>query len=132
MLPVEIQQQFLVPPTDDWNWGKNLLYNKESLVELVAGRIQKRKDTVNMDRFLKNSFINKIQLPNELKDRRIFNPVEVPLLDLLAVDKDRMDSWDVPSRQYITQMQANRGLSLDILKLVEVREIVVGVTPRRS
>ena len=129
MLPVEIQQQFLVPPTDDWNWGKNLLYNKESLVELIAGRIQKRKDTLNMNRFVKNSFINKIQLPNELEDRRIFNPGEVPLLDMLAVDKDRMDSWDVPSRQYITQMQANRGLSLDILKLVEVREIVVGVTP---
>ena len=50
------------------------------------------------------------------------------MLDLLAVDMDRADSWNVPTRDYVTQMQANRGLSLDILKLVEVREIIVGVT----
>ena len=54
--------------------------------------------------------------------------MEVPLLDFLAVDKDRMDSWNVPSRQYIAEMQTNRGLSLEVLKRVEVREIIVGVS----
>ena len=128
MLPVETHQQFLVPPTDDWSWGKNLIYNKDSLVKLVAEKIVKRKDKVNMDNFVKNSATDKIQIPNEPEDRRKFNPVEIPLLDMLAIDKDRVDSWDVPSRQYITQLQANRGLGFNILDRVEVREIVVGVT----
>ena len=34
----------------------------------------------------------------------------------------------MPDRKCIKQMQENRGLSLEILELVEVREIVVGVT----
>ena len=89
-------------------------------MELIAGRVQPRKDKLNMDMFLKNSSMNKVQLPQDPEDRKLFNPVEVPLLDLLAVDKDRMDSWNIPSKQYITEMQTNRGLSLEILKLVEV------------
>ena len=84
-----------------------MLYNKNSLVELVAGRVQPRRDKLNMDRFLKNSVLNKTQLPNKLKERQLFNPVEVPLLDLLAVDSDQMDSWNVPDRKCIKQMQEN-------------------------
>ena len=132
MLPVEKEHTFLIPPTDNWSWGKNLSYNKESLVKIVAGRVVPRKDTWNMDNFLKHSSLSKVQLPENSKDRSKFNPIDVPLLDLLSVDMDRADSWTLPSRDCVSSMQANRGLSLEMVKLVEVKEIIVGVTPRRS
>ena len=125
--PVRKEQQFLIPPSDNWNWGKNLRYNKDSLVNMIAGKIVHRKDKVNMDNFLKNSALSEIQTPQEQSDRKSFNPIEIPILDLLAVDRDRADSWNVPTSEYITRMQADRGLSLDMIKLVEVREIIVGV-----
>ena len=118
MLPVRKEHQFLIPPTDNWSWGKNLLYNKDSLVKMVAGKILSRRDRLNMDNFLKNSALSEVQTPQELNDRRNFNPIEVPVLDLLAVDRDRADSWNVPTSEYITRMQANRGLSLDMLEVV--------------
>ena len=64
-LPVDKQQQFLIPPTDDWRWGRKQLYNKDSLVELIAGKVEPRRDKANMDRFLRNSSMNKIQMPVE-------------------------------------------------------------------
>ena len=97
ILPVRSEQQFLIPPSDNWNWGKNLRYNKDSLVRLIAGKIVHRKDKANMDNFLKNSALSEIQTPQEQSDRRSFNPIEIPILDLLAVDRDRADSWNVPT-----------------------------------
>ena len=64
-LPVDKQQQVLIPPTDDWRWGRKQLYNKDSLVELIAGKMEPRRDKANMDRFLRNSSMNKIQMPVE-------------------------------------------------------------------
>ena len=127
-LSVDKQQQFLIPPTDKWMWGKQELYNKESLAELIAGKLETRRDKTNMDLFLRNSSINKVQLPREPKHRQLFNPIDVPLLDILAVDSDCVDSWNMPDRKCIREMQENRGLSLVMRDLVEVREIVVGVT----
>ena len=132
ILPVRSEQQFLIPPSDNWSWGKNLRYNKDSLVKLIAGKIVPRKDKVNMDNFLKNSTLSEVQTPQEQSDWKGFNPIEIPILDLLAVDRDRADSWNVPTSEYITRMQTDRGLSLNMIKLVEVREILVGSQPRRS
>ena len=129
MIPEEKEHLFLIPPTDNWSWGRNLLYNKESLVKLIAGKVVPRKDAVNMNNFLKCSHLSKVQLPQNKDDRSKFNPINVPFLDLLSVDMDRADAWTISSREYISIMQANRGLSLDMLELVEVRELVVGVTP---
>ena len=128
ILPVRREQQFLVPPSDDWSWGKNLQYNKDSLVRMIAGTIVHRKDKVNMDNFLKNSALSSIQTPQEESNRKGFNPIVTPILDLMAIDRDRADSWNVPTSEYITRMQADRGLSLDMIARVEVREILVGVT----
>ena len=127
--PETFEQRFLVPPTDDWSWGKNKLFNKDSLVESISRKVKPRQDTFNMDLFLRQSAINKIQLPEEPEDRKLFNPVEIPILDLLAADSDRVDSWNVPDRKCIINMQVNRGLSLQMLKQVTVKEIIVGATP---
>ena len=81
-----------------------------------------------MKKFLKNSPLNKIQLPIADNQKRFFNPIDVPLLDFIAADSRRVDVWNMPSIEYLSFMQENRGMSLSMLGRITVQEIIVGET----
>ena len=50
--------------------------------------------------------------------KHMFNPLEVPIMDILAVDTEREFGWHY-------QSQANRGLARSMLWVYEVREIIL-------
>ena len=126
----------LLPQGNNIGWGNPThLYSKESLIEMVTGKdlLSKRSRRVGKDRTLMDEFLRHVpsaMIPMVPTKREGFNPVVVPLLDYLAVDVRRSDSWSYPSRQYVSFLQNHRGLSMDLLRKVEVREIVVGESSR--
>ena len=57
-----------------------------------------------------------------------FLPRSAPLIDILSIGLHSGAGWKYPSADTIHGIQINRGLSYQMLKDVEVREIVAGVS----
>ena len=86
-----------------------------------------------MKRFLVNSPLNEVFIPSSmLHNVKELLPVGAPLIDFLAVDSERTDSWNVGTfgtkSTIIQEIQETRGLSYQLLDMVTVREILVGIT----
>ena len=111
-------------------WGDKRLLGKFNFIEKLTGfkkRMTDHKDDRCMTAYLKavmKDGLNHV----ELSSLRAFLPGGAPLLDFLAIDLERIDCWAYPAREMILEFQENRGLGNYMLKGVEVREIVVGVT----
>ena len=78
-----------------------------------------------MERHLKFSSIDGAIDPKVYSYKHKFNPLEVPLMDILAVDTQRDFEWQFPSRETMMSLQANRGLARSMLRVCEVREIIL-------
>ena len=50
----------------------------------------------------------------------MFNPLDVPILDILAVETEKDHGWQYPSKETMMGLQANRGLARAMLSNLEV------------
>ena len=57
-----------------------------------------------------------------------FLPLQAPLLDFRMEDTKRTDSWKYPKLEELEKYQRYRGLNLEMLDRIEVRELVCGVS----
>ena len=57
-----------------------------------------------------------------------FLPLQAPLLDFPMEDTKRTDSWKYPKLEELEKYQRYRGLNLEMLDRIEVRELVCGVS----
>ena len=56
---------------------------------------------------------------------RMYNPLDVPILDILAVETEREFGWQYPSQATMLGLQANRGLARSMLQICDVKELVL-------
>ena len=63
--------------------------------------------------------------PVDKRDGAHFNPVDVPLLDILAMEADQEYGWKIPSKEVLQEFQDFRGLGARMLKKCEVKEITL-------
>ena len=63
--------------------------------------------------------------PVDKWDGRPFNPVDLPLLDILAMEADQTYGWKIPSKEALQKFQEFRGLGDRMLKKCEVKEITL-------
>ena len=55
----------------------------------------------------------------------MFNPLEIPIMDILVVETEREFGWQYPSQATIIGLQANRGLARSMLRTCEVKELIL-------
>lgn len=60
--------------------------------------------------------------------REQFLPVDAPLLDFLVEEVKNIEGWRYPKLEDLEKYQLYRGLNLDMLHRIEVRELVCGVS----
>ena len=64
--------------------------------------------------------------PADKRDGHHFNLVDVPLLNILAMEADQEYGWKYPSQEALQEFQEFRGLGDRMLKKCEVKEILNG------
>ena len=80
-----------------------------------------------MTAFLDSVIVNKVQNPG-LTPFEEFLPRSAPLVDFLSIGLHSGAGWKYPSANMIHAIQKNQGLSFQMLKEVEVKEIIAGVS----
>ena len=63
--------------------------------------------------------------PVDKRDSRHFNPIDVPILDILAMEADQEYGWKYPSKEALQEFKEFRGLSDRMLKKCVVKEIIL-------
>ena len=64
-------------------------------------------------------------IPEDDHYKTKFNPVEIPLTDMLAINTARDLGWMLPARDTMMMLQANRGLARSMLRTCNVKEIIL-------
>ena len=112
----------------DWRSCGEVQQNGD--VESLTGKIPyiaTKNDAFNMDLYLNKN--DRSGIPDlRVGDWEDFMPAGAPLIDFLAVATDQEASWKYPRPSKIRQYQENRGLTYNILKEVEVREVTIGLS----
>ena len=127
-------QTWLIPQPRSNSWGDSKLHNKVNLVRDMIGykpRINTKDDEKNIRLYLNKSFKDKLVIPRTGLDEE-FMPMGEPLLDFLAVDTESSAGWKYPKLEELKSYQANRGLTFSVLKEVEVREIICGISAQEE
>ena len=65
------------------------------------------KDRRKMERHLRYSSLDCAMYPEKPSFGHMFNPLEVPILDVLAVDSEGEFGWQYPSKETVIGLQAN-------------------------
>ena len=89
--------------------------------------MNKRKDAECMTSFLDAVVVNGVQDPG-LTAFEEFLPRSAPLVDFLSIGLHSDTGWKYSSANTIHTIQKDRGLSFQMLKEVEVKEIIAGVS----
>ena len=89
--------------------------------------MNKKKDEECMTMFLDQVIVNGVQDPG-LTPFEEFLPRSAPLVDFLSIGMHSGAGWKYPSADTIHRIQRNRGLSFQMLKDIEVKEIIAGVS----
>ena len=87
-LPQDEHHRLLVPRTATNHWSNSTgTYSKDNVPLLVTGKKDDKweKDRVKMERHLKFSSLDQAMFPEKDQFKRMFNPLDVPILDILAV-----------------------------------------------
>ena len=124
------QQQFLIPPPKENSWGNLRVLDKKNIVRAFVGvtpEMNKRKDEECMTAFLDATVVNGVQDPG-ITPIEEFLPRSAPLVDFLSIGLHSGAGWKYPSHKLIHGIQQNRGLSFQMLKEIEVKEIIAGVS----
>ena len=88
--------------------------------------MNKQRDEECMDIFLDNVKVNGVQDPGLTPFKEVL-PRSAPLVDFLSIGIPSRAGWKYPSADTIHGIQASQGLSYQMLKDVEVKEIIAGV-----
>ena len=83
------------------------------------------EDRRKMERHLKYSSLDHAMHPEDDHRRRKFNPVEIPLRDILAVETEKDYGWMFPSRDTMMKLQVNRVLARSMVRTCRVEEIIL-------
>ena len=112
-------------------WGEKRIGNKVDMVAQIVGfkhRMNNGRDQICMQRYLTRVSKSGLDMPTMLNLEQ-FLPVDAPLLDYLVHDTRRLEGLKYPKLEDLESGdQSNRGLSLGMLKEIEVRELVCGVS----
>ena len=134
--------KLLFPTGIESEWGSDNAVKKgkksvspyslaRSLAFSSPSRSSKHHDEDFMRSFLKNSKLNSLVYSNTFRKDAIL-PNSCSILDFIAADSKRIDSWVTSASNseidIVDEISRTRGLSLDLLDRVEVREIVIGKT----
>ena len=85
-----------------------------------------------MRRHIKHSSLDRALYPQEERNRMKFNPVEVPILNMLAVEVEKKFGWNYPSAETIRTYQDYRGLSTSMLRHCKTKEILLNGNQREK
>ena len=111
----EEHYRFLVPRTKvNHLWSNSTgFYGKKRISALVTGREQSRRDSDAkfMERHLKSSSLSRAMYPVDKKYGKGFNPINMPILNVLAVEAEVEYGWNYPSKETLSSFPANRELS---------------------
>ena len=137
-----LEHTLLFPIGSDSHWGNDKqvakgekLISQHTASEHIALKLPKRVseffDEDYMSAFLRNSNLSALTFNSRQYSRRQLMPNTCSLLDFVAVDSRRLDSWCVskngaPPRELFRVFQKTKGLSMRLLDKVEVREIRIG------
>ena len=111
-------------------WGEKRIGNKVDMVAQIVGfkhRMNNGRDQICMQRYLTWVSKSGLDMPTMLNLEQ-FLPVDAPLLDYLVHDTRKLEGWKYPKLKDLEKYQSNRGLSLGIMKEIEVKELVCGVS----
>ena len=124
----EQEQQFMIPRPVENSWGKGQALNKERIIKefcTFTPVMNKKRDQECMEKYLDIVKVKRVQDPG-LTPFGEFLPRSAPLMDYLSIGLHSGAGWKYPSAQTIHGIQAGRGLSYQMLKEVEVKEIIAG------
>lgn len=120
----------LIPAQYPKVWGETRIANKIDMVGEVAGhthRINTGGDERYMSLYLNQVSPDGLDWPSRLTLDE-FLPLHAPLLDFLVEDTKRTDAWKYPKLEELERYQKIRGLNLQMLDRIEVRELICGVS----
>ena len=126
--------RMLIPQIGEKVWGEKRAGNKVDMIgEMVKfkPRINTGNDNACMKKYLSCVSRDRLDQPSMLR-REKFLPVDAPLLDYLVESSKKVVGWKYPRMEELEYYQANRGLSLEMLKQVEVKELVCGRSTREE
>ena len=77
------------------------------MLALVTGREASRRDTdaYRMRRHIDHSSLENAMYPVNKRDSCHYNPIDVPLLDILAMEADQEYGWKYPSQEALQEFQ---------------------------
>ena len=108
--PQEEHHLLLVPRIESNHWSNtDGYYSKENIPSLVTGQPNRKwdEDRRKMERHLRYSSLDCAMYPEKPSFGHMFNLLEVPILDILAVDSEREFSWQYPSQETLIGLQVN-------------------------
>ena len=111
-------------------WGEKRIGNKIDMLAQIAGykhKINTGGDQKCMHRYLTRVSKFGLDMPTMLNLKQ-FLPADAPLLVHLVNDAKKPEGWKYPRLKDLKKYQSNRGLNLGMLKEIEVRELVCGVS----
>ena len=126
----EESHPLLTPRTEANHWSNSSgYYGKDNIPLLVAGgcshKDRDNSDQAKMEQHIQYSRLDQAMTPRSEGFRDKFNPVEVPLLDTLAMEAKGDWGWSYPAQQSLLALQANRGLATTMLDRCVIREIIL-------
>ena len=118
----------ILVPDIDGVFGTTFPVNNLSIAESVAG-VEKTglDDQKFSEEFYKHSQDHRLFLvPNLVPFKTLMNN-RAPVLTFLRIDSERDDTWDYPSIEEVKRWGDFRGLSIDWMNSVGVKEFIIGV-----
>ena len=122
-------QQFMIPRPRENSWGKDRALDKERIIrEFVKFTpiMNRCHDEECMSIFLDKVKVNGVQDPGLTPFGEVL-PRSAPLIDFLSIRLHSEAGWKYPSSDTIHGIQADQGLSYQMLEDVEVKEIIAGI-----
>lgn len=90
-----------MPRTSQNQWSNSQgMYGKDRLPALVSssrGSARGGSDADKMEWHLKGSSLSKAMYLQDKMDNKAFNPLDVPLIDILMVETEKQFRWSDPS-----------------------------------
>ena len=124
----EEHHRLLLHSQDENHWSTSSgKYRKDRMPGLVTGKVASKRDTdpYRMRKHIENSLMEKAMYPDDKRDGPHFNPIDVPILDILAMEADQEYGWKYPSTETLQTFQAFWGLGDRMLDNCVMKGIIL-------